>query len=172
MPRLRFQLLLILALLPQVLAHGPEVATSELRILKTEEGDFLEVALDPPDTEAPFMLTAVATVSGAARLEQRDEEGYLTVARIPIAVGDTSFGPATRYRVRLPGTYRPGEKVPLTLLFSGGALVSSEATVEGGLGRSWFWPAVLLAAFLAALLALSFLGKRWRSAQGLGSTSR
>jgi hypothetical protein len=138
-------------------AHGPEVELSELRVIPTDQGYFLEVRVDPPDVADPLALTAVATGSEAAQLERRSNEGYRVVESASIARGhsENRLGVFTLYRIRLPEVDRNDEAVPLTLLFTDGVLLQRQAAVEGGAPSRfpWLWVVLLLGllAFIATL---------------------
>lgn len=112
--------------------------------------------VDPPDTEQPLLLTAVAMPSGVARFERYGNGEYQPIESIPVTHDLAQFGAATPYRILLPGKYRAGQKVPLTLLFTGGTMLQRQALVEGSSGSrwSWLWIALLLVG-LAAGMALS-----------------
>lgn len=140
------------------LAHGPEVELSELRIIPTDQGYFLEMRVDPPDVADSFALTAVATGSGAAQLERRSNEGYRVVESVPIAKShsENRLGASTPFRIRLPEVDRNDEAVPLTLLFTDGVLLQRQAAVEGGAPSRfpWLW-VVLLLGLLAFITTLT-----------------
>jgi hypothetical protein len=139
------------------LAHGLQMEASGQRIVTTDEGQFLEVSIDPPDVQEQVYLTAVATASGAAQLEQQSDGAYLAVSRIPIVQehNGNSFGVDTPYRIRLLEAPRDSSAF-LTLLFTGGTILRLDAPVEGAQGRPlWHW----LTLFFVALTIVALFAR-------------
>lgn len=150
-------LTVLLMFAAQAIAHGPSIELSGLKATGTAEGIFLEAQLDPPDGGAT--LIAVSTPFGSAIFESRDSRGYLATERIPITHEQRTLGVATAYRVRLPEIASREGTMPVTLLFSGGSIIRSEAELAVGSTsyRSWAG-AGAAGALLLALLAVK-LGK-------------
>lgn len=118
-------LTILLAFYTQAAAHGPSIEISGLKVSSTEEGVFLQAQIDPPEGGAT--LTAISTPFGSAQFEGRNSSGYRPTGRIPIRHEHSTLGVATEYRVRLPEISSRERTVPVTLLFSGGSIVQSEA---------------------------------------------
>ncbi|MBB6099617.1 hypothetical protein HNR42_003070 [Deinobacterium chartae] len=145
-------------------AHAGHLEVEDLRIVRDGAANYLEAQISYPASDTPLALTAVATGSASGRLELRSGAAYRAATRVPVAGGITSLGVSTRYRVVLPGEYAAGSRVPVTLLFGGGALLTLEAEVEGSppspplLG----W-AMLVLAVLTALGSLELWRRHLRS---------
>ncbi len=140
---------LFLLLLP-ALAHTSDLEVDHIRILTGREGTFLELQVSYPLNDT-LWLKVVRTDRSRGVFEARAEGGYRTVEAVPIPHGVSNFGLQTPYRIRLVGgSYKPGEEVPVTLLFPAGALLTLPATVEAI--RS---PPYLLFLGLAALASLA-----------------
>jgi len=130
--------------------HSADLEVRRARIVSTPQGTFLELDLAYPKGDTPLKLGVVMTDRSKGVLEEQRGDRWVRVKRIPVPYGRSLFSPRSRYRIRLVGgTYRPGEAVPVTLLFPGGALITFTARVDGpGLP---FWP-------LGAGLGLLLLG--------------
>lgn len=155
MPASRILIALLGLLFGLALAHGLQMEASRQRIVTTDEGQFLELHIDPPEMQEQVYLTAVGTASGAAQLEQQQGGVYEPVSRIPIVQShnENTFGVDTPYRIRLLEAHRGGEKAFLTLLFTGGTILRLDAPVEGTSGRPlWHWFAVSLVAVMVVAL--------------------
>lgn len=140
---------LFLLLLP-ALAHTSDLEVDHIRILTGREGTFLELQVSYPLNDT-LWLKVVRTDRSRGVFEARAEGGYREVEAVPIPHGVSNFGLQTPYRIRLVGgSYKPGEEVPVTLLFPAGALLTLPATVEAI--RS---PPYLLFLGLAALASLA-----------------
>jgi len=125
--RLALALLLLFGL---ALGHSADLEVRRARIVPTPEGTFLELDLAYPKGDDPLRLGVVMTDRSKGVLEARKGDGWVPVKTIPVPYGRSLFSPRTRYRIRLVGgAYRPGEAVPVTLLFPGGALVTFTARV-------------------------------------------
>lgn len=150
-------LTVLLTLAAQAIAHGPSIELSGLKATRAADRIFLEAQLDPPDGGAT--LLAVSPPFGSAAFESQNGDGYMATERIPITHEQSALGVATVYRVRLPEIASREGTMPVTLLFSGGSLVRSEAELAVGSTsyRSWAG-AGAAGALLLALLAVK-LGK-------------
>ncbi len=142
-------------------AHLADLEVDRVRILAGKDEAFLELVVRYPKNDTPLALRVVMTDRSKGVLEAKTGAGYAPVRAIPIPYGISAFGRTTRYRVRLVGgRYRPGETVPVTLLFPAGALLTLPAKVVPlGTGPPWGW----LFAGLAAAAALSGAFLRIRS---------
>jgi hypothetical protein len=150
--------LLLTSLLSTALAHGPQVAASELQILSTPEGNFLRMQIDPPEANDQLRLIAVATPAGSALLEQQDGNGYRVVESIPLSHQSGPLEADSPHRVRLPAPLPRGDSVPVSILFSGGTLLQEEAVVTRAqeAGRR-----VLMRSLVAIILATTTFAMVW-----------
>ena len=151
-----FLLSLLVALASQAVAHGPIVEVSGLKVVQGDEGVFLQAQLDPPEGGAT--LIAASTPVGSALLESRNRGGgYQLTEGIPISHEQGTLGTATPYRVRLPEISSADRTVPVTLLFTGGSILQSEAELPAASAdyRPWAGAAV---AVVLVLLGLRIAG--------------
>ncbi len=125
------RVLALLALLGAVaLGHLADLEVDRIRILTGPEGTFLELAVRYPKNDTPLALRVAVTDRSKGVFERREGGRYRRVKELPIPYGISTIGVATRYRIRLVGgRYRPGETVPVTLLFPAGALITLPAKV-------------------------------------------
>jgi len=145
-----------------VLGHSADLEVRRARIVPTPEGTFLELDFVYPKGDDPLELGVVMTDRSKGVLEARKGDGWVPVKKIPVPYGRSLFSPRTHYRIRLVGgAYRPGEAVPVTLLFPGGALVTFTARVAGA--SFPLWPLVAGVGLLL-LGALGLIYKRRRAA--------
>ena len=150
---------LFLLLLP-ALAHTSDLEVDHIRILTGREGTFLELQVSYPLNDT-LWLKVVRTDRSRGVFEAQAEGGYREVEAVPIPYGVSNFGLQTPYRIRLVGgSYKPGEEVPVTLLFPAGALLTLPATVEAI--RSPLYPPFLGLAVLASLALFATLAIRRR----------
>ncbi len=139
---------LVLLLVP-ALGHTSDLEVDHIRILTGKEGTFLELQVSYPLNDT-LWLKVVRTDRSRGVFEARTEGGYRQVEAVPIPHGVSNFGLKTPYRIRLVGgRYKPGEEVPVTLLFPAGALLTLPAPVEA----IHTPPHALLSAVLLALFA-------------------
>jgi len=133
-------------------AHTSDLEVDHIRILTGREGTFLELQVSYPLNDT-LWLKVVRTDRSKGVFEVREGGRYREVSEIPIPHGVSNFGLKTKYRIRLVGgAYKPGEEVPVTLLFPAGALVTLPAEVEALEAPSPLLKAALGAVALAALL--------------------
>ena len=149
---------LLLALAPQAVAHGPVVEVSGLKVVHGDEEFFLEAQLDPPEDGAT--LIAASTPFGSAQLESRNVGKYELSGRIPITREQGTLGTATPFRARLPEISSAERTVLVTLLFSGGSVVQSEAELPAPSAGYRPWAGAAVAAVLVLLGLVIARGKR------------
>ncbi len=123
----RIGLFLLLGL---ALAHTADLEVDHIRILTGPEGTFLELQVSYPLNDT-LWLRVVRTDRSKGVFEMRQNGRWKKVSALPIPHGVSNFGLKTPYRIRLVGgEYKPGEEVPVTLLFPAGALITLPAKVE------------------------------------------
>jgi hypothetical protein len=125
---------LIVLLLGLTLAHHPEhLRVSELAVLSTAEGRFLQMRVDLEEG-GPLRLRSVVVDGESAVLEHRDAGAYRSVASVVTGVGVQRFGADTPYRIRLHDTVLAdkgyGDSLRLSALFEPGYLISQEIRVS------------------------------------------
>ncbi len=111
-------------------AHTADLEVDRIQVVTGPEGTFLELAVRYPKNDSPLSLRVVVTDRSRGVFERREGKAYHPVDALPIPYGISTFGTGTPYRIRLVGgRYRPGETVPVTLLFPAGALLTLPARV-------------------------------------------
>lgn len=125
-------------------AHAGTIAVTHgwIRALPAgiPSGGYFELA---NDTDKPIVLTGASSPAcGMLMLHKTDDEsgmaGMRDVATIPIAAGvHFSFAPGNYHLMCMNATsaIKPGNKVPVTLVFSGGVKITSEFEVRNATGH-------------------------------------
>jgi len=151
---LRRYLAILLLLVGPAAAHLADLEVDRIQVLTGPKGTFLELAVRYPKNDSPLTLRVVMTDRSRGVFERREGDAYHPVDALPIPYGISTFGTATPYRIRLVGgRYRPGETVPVTLLFPAGTLLTLPAkvtTTQAHPAPAW-WLAPVAALF--ALIA-------------------